>query len=143
MLNLEREGRDAGRARRLVRHLRDLNLTDCPVAVSGRERVTLCGCLSLDRPAEQGVSYRLRLADGQELDLCIELRGSGLALTLYDEGRELRHPQLEVELERDREGRIVAADLGARIRLEQVERRALEHFLRRLVKGAWAELTAA
>ena len=53
-------------ARRLLRRLRDLNLVAHEVAVDGGTTVTIDGCLSLDGPVEQGVRYRLRVADGPE-----------------------------------------------------------------------------
>ena len=52
-------------ARRLLRRLRDLNLGDGSVHLSGGEEVRITGCTSLDHPVERGVRYSLSYASGR------------------------------------------------------------------------------
>lgn len=128
------------KARALLRKLRDLNLTSGPVAVGRRACVEIAGCLSLDAPVEKGVRYRVQLEDGT----------SGLLEIVWNEGLlsvasgELspvlpldRMPPMKriaVPVTCDRKGRACAPALGARVDPESCDRRALEHFLRRVVK---------
>src|SRR5260221_8508702 len=60
------------KTRALLRKLRDLNLPAGPIAVTSRARVALAGCTSTDVPAENGVRYRTRLADGTDGTLEIQ-----------------------------------------------------------------------
>lgn len=127
-------------ARALLRKLRDLNLTSGPVAVGRRACVELAGCLSLDAPVEKGVRYRVLRDDGSAGLLEIAWQGDALSVaagelaphTPPDQLAPLR--RLHVAVTCDRKGRACAKALGARVAPDSSDRRALEHFLRRVVK---------
>jgi len=117
------------KARALLRKLRDLNLTSGPVAVGRRACVELAGCLSLDAPVEKGVRYRIHQSDGSTTLLELLWNEGALSVAVDDPKR-----RLEVPVTRDRQGRACAPKLGARVDPESSDTRALEHFLRRVVK---------
>ena len=117
------------KARALLRKLRDLNLTSGPVAVGRRACVELAGCLSLDAPVEKGVRYRIQQPDGSTTLLELLWNEGALSVAVGDPMR-----RLEVPVTRDRQGRACAPKLGARVDPESSDTRALEHFLRRVVK---------
>jgi hypothetical protein len=128
------------KARALLRKLRDLNLTSGPVATGRRAFVELAGCLSLDAPVEKGVRYRVQRSDGKTNLLEITWNDSLLDLAagelspLLPPDRTPPMKRLEVPVTCDRRGRACAPLLGARVDPESCDRRALEHFLRRVVK---------
>jgi hypothetical protein len=141
MLYLDRTKLDERQAHGLLRRLRDLNLRACPVTVSAAQRVVVDGCLSVDAPVEGGVRYALRGADGAETVLELCWTDGRLALALDPpHGPALRRT---FELVRDRRGRAIAPELRARVPLETVEPRRLEHFVRRVVRAACALPPAA
>ncbi|MBK7642258.1 MAG: hypothetical protein IPJ19_04300 [Planctomycetes bacterium] len=128
------------KARALLRKLRDLNLTSGPVAVGRRACVEIAGCLSLDAPVEKGVRYRVQRDDGTPGLLEIAWNEGWLSVASGELGPQLpldRLPpmkRIEVPVTCDRKGRACAPALGARVDPESIDRRALEHFLRRVVK---------
>src|SRR5262245_3953636 len=113
MAHTAREPLPEDGARTLLRKLRDLNLSAGPIAITRRAQVALCGCLSLDGPAEHGVRYRVRTSDGREGTLEIQGHASGLALSWSAPPAGSR--TLRVEMTRDRLGRACSRDLGARV----------------------------
>jgi hypothetical protein len=128
------------KARALLRKLRDLNLSSGPVATGRRAFVELAGCLSLDAPVEKGVRYRVQRSDGKTNLLEIVWNEGILSVAAGDLSPLLppdRTPpmkRLEAPVTCDRRGRACAPLLGARVDPESCDRRALEHFLRRVVK---------
>lgn len=124
----------ADRARALLRKLRDLNLFSGPVAITNDLHVVLAGCLSLDGPAENGVRYRVRHSDGTEAWLEIVLQQGALQLSASALESVSGPLSMSVELSCDRQGRALARELSARVRPESIDRRELEHFLRRIVR---------
>ena len=122
------------RARALLRKLRDLNLSAGPIVVTRRVHVAIAGCLSLDGPAENGVRYRLRAADGSEGTLEIVGCPAGLALSVSGPPSLPRARSLRVAVTCDGLGRACARTLGARVSPETCDARELEHFLRRVVR---------
>jgi hypothetical protein len=129
---------DPAQARSLMRKLRDLNLTACTLEVGGGERVSIDGCLSIDRPVEGELRYLLRDGEGTERVLGIRLGESCLHLTLASrvDGGEPRGR--DVALHSDGEGRAMVPELLARMDPESSDCREVEHFLRRLVRGVYA-----
>jgi hypothetical protein len=125
----------ADQVRTLLRKLRDLNLSSETVAITGAWRVTIGGCLSLDAPAENGVRYRLELPDGARAVLELGSHASGLALTV--DGRPRRW--IAVRLSRDRQGRVCARELAARVSPESCDPRALARFLKRAVRTIYRD----
>jgi hypothetical protein len=126
------------KTRALLRKLRDLNLTAGPIAVTPRARVALAGCTSTDSPAESGVRYRMRLADGSDGTLEIQGRPEGLELRLLGRGDASQDRRLVVAVTCDRAGRACAREILARIAPETRDPRELEHFLRRIVRSLCA-----
>ena len=128
------------KARALLRKLRDLNLTSGPVAVGRQTSVELAGCLSLDAPVEKGVRYRVLRDDGSVALLEITWLHDALSVAAGDltphttSERLAPAERLHVAVTCDRKGRACAKSLGARVDPESCDRRALEHFLRRVVK---------
>ena len=128
------------KARALLRKLRDLNLSSGPVAVTRRACVSIAGCLSLDAPVEKGVRYRVDFADGTRHLLELAWNDSTLTLAsaeltpVLPPDRLPPQKRLDVQITCDRRGRACAPALGARVDPESCDRRALEHFLRRVVK---------
>lgn len=122
------------RARTLLRRLRDLNLFAGPVAITREIAVSVAGCLSVDRPAESGIRYRLRDSIGLESTLEIEWTGAELALALEPHTRGKRR-ELRVDLRCDPSGYAFASSIGARVQPENATARELEHFLRRVVRA--------
>lgn len=124
----------ADQVRNLLRKLRDLNLSAETVAITGGTSVTIGGCLSLDAPAESGVRYRLDFPDGARAVL--ELGGQASVLALSLDGRAKR---LAIRLSRDRQGRVCAREMAARVSPETCDPRALAHFLKRAVRTIYRE----
>jgi hypothetical protein len=120
--------------RSLLRRLRDLNLSARNVLVRGGLAVSLDGCLSLDRPVEQGVSYRLLVAENGERVLSLEWSEGELAIRL--EGSDRGDRVLSAHFALDERGRAFSRELRARLDLERLEPRELEHFMRRVVRSA-------
>lgn len=121
-------------ARTVLRKLRDLDLRTRHLLVQSG-RVGLEGCMSPDAPVEEGLAYRLRLADGSSARLDLSWRGGALELGL--EGAGARDGQQRVELVTDELGRALAPSIRARMHPEACDRREVEHFLRRLVRAAF------
>lgn len=138
MIDAAQRAMPADQSRALLRKLRDLNLSAGPIAVTRRVHVAIAGCLSLDGPAEGGVRYRLRTADGSEGTLEIVGCSSSLALTVSGSPSLPRARSLRVAMTCDRSGRACARDLGARVSPETCDARELEHFLRRVVRAVFA-----
>jgi hypothetical protein len=134
MLDLPHRLLSQDKTRALLRKLRDLNLTAGPIAVSAWARVALAGCTSTDSPAEGGVRYRMRLADGSMGTLEIQGRPEGLEIRLS--GRSER--RLLVAVTCDRAGRACSRQLLARVAPDTRDPRELEHFLRRIVRSLCA-----
>lgn len=131
----------AEQARGLLRRFRDLNMGPCGIDVGSNARVTVEGCLSLDHPVERGVHYGLRESGGEERVLDIRWDENHLVIQLVakractassDEG-------FDVQLGCDGLGRISAPDLGARLHLRDSDAKDVEHFLRRIVRAAYAK----
>ena len=136
MIDVAHKSLSAERTRALLRKLRDLNLSAGPIAVTSRASVEILGCTSTDVPAERGVRYRMLAADGGEATLEIRGRGDVLEISLLDAACDPLH--LFVPVTCDRAGRACARALGARVDPETTEARALEHFLRRIVRSMFA-----
>jgi hypothetical protein len=120
--------------RTLLRRLRDLNLSTRHLAVRGDLAVSLDGCVSLDRPVEQGVAYRLHIAgDGEQV---LELAWSDGELAIRVEGPERAPQTLQASFALDEHGRAVSPELRARVDLDRLDSRRLEHFMRRVVRSA-------
>lgn len=128
----------AGRARDLLRRLRDLDL-GARIAVGPGRFVRLEGCDSRDEPVERGVRYRLRTASGCEETLSLACDGEVLEVQLTDgpRWRRLRSP-----LRCDALGRLAAPELGARLAGPSAPRGvacplAAGRFLRRVVRALY------
>lgn len=123
-----------------MRRLRDLCLVPTGIELGGGERVLVEGCLSADQPVERGVHYALEHLDGRRHVLAMRQRTSAIELSLAADGQAAIEGAgaFEVELATDRFGRIMAPALSARIDLAVCDPRAIEHFLRRLVRAAVA-----
>lgn len=134
VIELSSHGVTADRIRGLLRKLRDLNLSAEPVALTHSSRVTIAGCLSLDAPAESGVRYRLDHANGAQEVLELAGLGAGLALSIRGRSSHVARRSLAVHLACDREGRVFAPELTARVSPESCDPRALARFLRRAVR---------
>jgi hypothetical protein len=131
----------ASHARELLRRLRDRNLAARRVAVRADLCVSFAGCTSIDAPAEGGVRYRLGVEPARELELELELGSAadgGLAIRLREPGGRPSGPALRVDLGLDAARRVVSRALGARIDVETAGERELDHFLRRVVRTAFA-----
>lgn len=122
------------KGRTLLRRLRDLNLSGCPVAVTRERGVVIAGCLSLDGPAEAGVRYLVRLADGAERRLEIGFDGARMNLALVGP-TPASSRALSIDVTCDQRGRACARRIGARVLPESTDSRELEHFLRRVVRA--------
>jgi hypothetical protein len=136
-----RRRRDAtdSQARELLRRLRDLCLCPAGIELSPGETVRVAGCLTADLPVERGVRYGLELADGRREVLVLRPRAGALQLSrssLESPGPLPESELLEVELFLDAHGRVTAPSLNARLDLAVCDVRAIEHFLRRLVRVA-------
>ncbi len=125
-------------ARQLLRKLRDLDLTAARILVSGGERVDVGGCLSRDDPADSALSYRLTVPGGAARRLEIAWNDGALHLVLADERGVPLAPARTVALVSDAAGRATAPELRARVDPAAADGRQFEHFLRRLVRGAFA-----
>ncbi len=122
------------KGRTLLRRLRDLNLCGCQVAVTREQGVVIAGCLSMDGPAESGVRYLVRLADGAERRLEIGLDGARMTLALVGPTPASTRA-LSIDMTCDQRGRACARKIGARVLPESTNSRELEHFLRRVVRA--------
>lgn len=141
MIDLAHRSLPEEKTRALLRKLRDLNLSAGPIALTSNARVALMGCVSTDVPAENGVRYRVRLEDGS--DGCLEIRGNGGGLDVRVYGAEAVESsrfdrRLVLSVTCDRQGRACARAVGARVAPETSDARALEHFLRRVVRAVFA-----
>lgn len=126
-------------ARSLLCLLRDLNLTSSSVAIAANRSVRIDGCLSLGWPSVSPLCYRLQTSDGRERVLRIELVGEALQLCVADRAGRPDGEALSVPLAfdaRDR-GSLTARAIGARIAASGAGARDAEHFLRRVVRGAF------
>jgi len=126
------------RARCLLRHLRDLNLTSERVEIGSEHTVYVEGCLSLDSPVERLLLYRLRTQEQGELSLAIRWDGDALQLSLAPPAGGPAERERTVELFAQGARWVTAPELRARVEPESSEPRQLEHFMRRLVRGVYA-----
>ncbi|HIG11504.1 MAG: hypothetical protein ABGY71_08995 [bacterium] len=126
-------------ARQLLRSFRDLNLGPCGIDVGKGSRVLVVGCLSVDAPVERGVRYSVRDSAGVERLLEIYCNETNLDIQLSSATTENARVALGVQLATDGLGRLSAPELGARLRLRNSNTRTVEHFLRRIVRAAFAQ----
>lgn len=126
------------RAREILRRIRDLNLTAARVTIAAGLRVSVDGCATLDEPVEHALAYHLRVCGGPEHLLQIAWERGALELTLSDRSGAPIAEGRRVELLSDGRGRATAPRILARIDPSRAGRREVEHFLRRLVRGAYA-----
>jgi hypothetical protein len=138
VLEISHQYFSADKARTLLRRLRDLNSRAGPIAVRAGLTVFLCGCSSIDAPAESGVRYRLRANDGSEGAIELAWTDRGLALALSGAISGAVTTRIYVPMTCDRKGRACAKELGARVVPESTSERELEHFLRRAVRTLMA-----
>jgi hypothetical protein len=131
-------------ARSLLCMLRDLDLRSGRVAVTRGRTVRVDGCLSLGWPSLSPLCYRLRMADGAERVLRIELLEDALRLCISDRtGQEQGAPvTVKLEMSPDKGGWLTAREIGARIAASGAGAREAEHFMRRVVRGAWRSVAA-
>lgn len=132
MLSAHGEDLPAREARRLLRQLRDLNLSTS-LKVAENQSVTVDGCLTLDSPVELGVSYRVR--EGASPAVLRLVQQNGDVMVRLD-GESPKALLLGLVLDED--GRAASSAILARVDLDLCDARALEHFLRRLVRGLYA-----
>lgn len=118
--------------RRLLRQLRDLNLSAI-LEVTEDRWVSVDGCLTLDSPPELGVSYRVR--EGA-VPAVLRLLPQGGDVVVCLDGRRPRALHLGLVLDED--GRAASPAISARIDLDVCDARLLEHFLRRVVRSLYA-----
>ena len=123
--------------RNLLRALRDVNSTG-RLMLRENLPITIEGCLSLDGPVENGVRYRLRLADGSQRLLSIRAGECALEIAVHETQRGNIERAYVAELVCDEAGRTVAPGLRARWECGSAHPRITEHFLRRLVRGVFA-----
>ena len=125
-------------ARQLLRRLRDANLRGGSVDIADGGTVALGGCLSLDGPVEQGVRYRLRLADGAERVLDLAWSRARLSIGLRLPRSTCAEHTLELPLDLDGEGRANSSLLAAQMNPEANDPGEIDRFLRHLVRGVFA-----
>jgi len=125
-------------ARQMLRRIRDANLRGGTVALNHGLSVALGGCLSLDGPVEQGVLYRLRLANGAERILDLSWAGTHLSVTLRLPRSSQPEHRVLLHLTLDEQGRATAPTFAARMDLEATNPTEIDHFLRRIVRGVFA-----
>src|SRR6185436_9758734 len=113
MIDLAHRNLSEEKSRALLRKLRDLNLSAGPIALSSNARVALAGCVSTDDPAESGVRYKIRLADGR--DGCLEIRADREGFDVRVYGAEAVERRLAMSVTCDRQGRACARAVGARV----------------------------
>ncbi len=128
-------------ARAILRKLRDLDLRVRGLLVDSSCCVQLEGCLCPDAPIEEGLTYRLRLSNGSPANL--ELAWVQGALQLSLQGDENLRQTRRVDFVLDDCGRATAHTIQARMHPDACDRREVEHFLRRLIRAAFATPTAA
>ncbi len=129
------------RARLVLRKLRDLDLRCGKLEIDADRSVSVEGCLSPDTPLAAGESgatilrYRLVSETGEAQTLEIGWQDGALLLRLIDPaGSSLAR---RVPLLIDKEGRASSPDLAARMAPDSADVREVEHFLRRLIRGAY------
>ncbi|QDU86321.1 hypothetical protein Pla163_34720 [Planctomycetes bacterium Pla163] len=134
----------AARARALLRLLRDLNLSDERVTIAGARTVRIVGCRSLDEPADRVLVYRVRCGE-IEYDLELNLHTDGehgpevvIRLTPDSPGTDRR-----VRLVGGADGPVTAPDLLARLDPDAAIAKDAAHFMRRVVRAAFAGPSAA
>ncbi|MFT5285587.1 MAG: hypothetical protein ACI8TQ_001752 [Planctomycetota bacterium] len=121
--------------RTLLRKLRDADLHKRHIAITGKMRVSIEGCLSLDSPVEQALRYLLRWPDGSEEVLWLAAEGQDLGVWLSDPYGKKMGQKHTIALFRDENGRATAPAWRARVDPKSAGTRELGHFLRRLVRG--------
>jgi hypothetical protein len=132
------ESLDPASARELLRRLRDLNLTHRNLRADGGALVSIEGCVSLDEPVEEDLRYLLSVDGLGEHTLRIGWSNGALRIELSRDGAGEPVTLREVRLLRACDGRATAPDLLARVDPSSADPRAVEHFLRRVVRGALA-----
>ena len=125
-------------ARTLLGKLRDLDLRDERLEIAPGLTVDVAGCLSLDAPADGTLRYLLREKGGNEHVLAITWSAGALELLLDPGQRRSAAPPRRVPLLSDSAGRASAPEIRARLDPQSTNRREVEHFLRRLVRAAFA-----
>lgn len=125
-------------ARTLLGKLRDLNLRDERLEVTRGHTVDVAGCLSLDAPSNDGLRYLLREKNGAERVLEITWQSGALEIVLDPGSGNGAVPPRRVPLLADLEGRAAAPEIRARVDPRSTNPREVEHFLRRLVRAAFA-----
>lgn len=128
---------EPAQARELLRRLRDLNLSAL-VRVAGGRRVAIEGCLSLDHPIDEELRYALNVQGDSAHVLSIGWREGLLHVALSDSSTRDLSFSLAFPLWCDEAGRATAPELQARIDPESTDPREVEHFLRRVVRRAFA-----
>ncbi|MFT5288467.1 MAG: hypothetical protein ACI8QS_001774 [Planctomycetota bacterium] len=128
-------------ARAILRKLRDLDLRVRGLLVDSNSCVQLEGCLCPDAPIEEGLTYRLRLDDGSSASLDLAWVQGALQLSL--EGAQNLNQTRRVEFVTDDRGRATAPTIQARMHPDACDPREVEHFLRRLIRAAFAAPSAA
>jgi hypothetical protein len=123
-------------ARELLRRLRDVNLEHRNLRADRGTMVSIGGCLSLDEPVEEDLRYRLAIEGAGEHVLRIGWAGGLLRLELARHATGEARTRLEVPLLLGCDGRATVPACRARIDPETPDRRAVEHFLRRVVRSA-------
>lgn len=128
----------APRVRALLRLLRDLNLSGERVAIGSATTVRIVGCRSLDEPADQGLVYRVRQGE-REYDLEIGVDMNAGCEVLIRLRPDSPCSDRRVRLVGGSEGPLTAPDLRARLDPDAAASRDAEHFLRRVVRAAFAD----
>lgn len=133
----------AQRARALLRILRDLNLSDERIALTAERSVRIVGCRSLDESADRALVYRLRCgALEYDLELSLE-EGAEVCIRLVPHGRSGVTGERRVKLIGGAAGPLTAPDLRARLDPDLALVKEATHFLRRVVRAAFADVSAA
>jgi hypothetical protein len=133
----------AQRARALLRILRDLNLSGERIALTASTSVRIVGCRSLDESADRALVYRVRYGE-VEHDLEISLEdGAEVCIRLTPLGGSGATGERRVKLVGGAEGPLTAPDLLARMDPDLVLEKEAAHFLRRVVRAAFADASAA
>jgi hypothetical protein len=126
------------RVRSLLRRLRDLNLRGAEVAVARGATVRIDGCLSVDDPVETELRYRLRPCAGEPALLNVAAESGAIRMVVSDLAGLSVQRARRVPVFADAEDRATAPCIAARMDLERADARQAEHFLRRLVRAAYA-----
>lgn len=134
----------AQRVRALLRLLRDLNLSGERIAIGGSTTVRIVGCRSLDEPAERALVYRVRNGETEyDLEIGLDPNGVGGADVVIRLTPDSPCVDRRVRLLGGSEGPLTAPDLRARLDPDLAHAKDAEHFMRRVVRAAFADPSAA